>query len=135
MTTKQAPTRISALDSRKRSRPPSRPASPPARTLPLFADPGELFRPPARAKPANSPNEAQELALHVYWSASVESHVLALAAMRAEYPSERRALLDLRRDQETLKATAHRVLEQVWGISIGYAEEREPKERVRAASA
>jgi hypothetical protein len=52
----------------------------------------------------------------------VESHVLALAAMRAEYPDERRALLELRTREEELKETAHGLLRRIWRIAIGHAE-------------
>jgi hypothetical protein len=45
--------------------------------------------------------------------------VLALAAMRAEYPDERRALLEIRMKEEELRSTAHRLLAEVWRISIG----------------
>jgi hypothetical protein len=58
----------------------------------------------------------------VFWSASIESHVLGLAAMRAAYPDERRALLELRAKEQELRETAHRLLEQVWQIAIGRAE-------------
>jgi hypothetical protein len=80
-------------------------------------------------------NEAKDLALHVYWSASVDSHVLALAAMRTEYPDQRRALLELRTREEELKETAHRLLEQVWRISIGQPEPQSGGEPTRIIAA
>jgi hypothetical protein len=65
----------------------------------------------------------------------VDSHVLALAALRAEYPDQRRALLELRTREVELKQTARRLLEQVWKIAIGQAEPQfgEPP-RIVAAS-
>jgi hypothetical protein len=91
-------------------------------TLPLFEPLASQLPVPASGERTNRPARAKELALHVYWSASVESHVLALAAMRAEYPSERRALIEIRAKEEELKETAHRLLAAVWGISIGAAD-------------
>src|SRR6266513_585940 len=56
--------------------------------------------------------------LHVYWSASVEAHVLEALARTAAYPDERRALLELQRIEEERKDLAARILETVWRVHL-----------------
>ena len=94
-------------------------STPDAWTLPLFETGTGQITGHGPNPQSHRPAKAKELALHVYWSASVESHVLALAAMRAEYPDERRALLEIRAKEEDVRETAHRLLATLWHICIG----------------
>ena len=82
-------------------------------TLPLFGE-GEDRREktrPGQMSPA-------ELALHIYWSASVEAQAPGAAAVGAALPSHRRALLELKQGELNRREAARRLLERVWGIRI-----------------
>lgn len=92
------------------------PAAGLAETLPLFREEtGEGTEAPAGA----TQKEALALALHVYWSASVELHSLGSATERAEHPDERKALLALCNLERQRKRLARELLAQVWRVQIG----------------
>ena len=84
-----------------------------AATLPLFPE-GET----GARKSRSHEMTPSELALHTYWSASVEAQALGAAAMNAAAPSHRTALLELKQAEVERRETARRLLERVWGIKI-----------------
>jgi hypothetical protein len=96
-------------------------------TLPLFGEPRGPRIPLERSPRPMAP---MALALHAYWSASVEAQALFAAAAHTELPSERRALLALQRIELGRKETARRLLREVWRVKIPGAEGADPASRV-----
>ncbi len=94
------------------------PGESPSWTLPLFESGPHASVPP---RPSQHLDAAppKDLALHIYWSMCVDGHALAHSALRAEYPDERRALLELRAGADALKESARRLLADVWQVKIG----------------
>jgi len=90
---------------------PVRPVDEATRTLPLFAEPSESPEPSH-----DDPNEARDLVMQVYWSASNEMLALGWAARRARSPEHRRALLELHEIEMRRKELARLLLESLWGI-------------------
>lgn len=86
-------------------------------TLPLF---GELSRagPGSRRAPRPGPSKPSDLAMHIYWSASLEAHALGSMALSTPYPDQRRALVELQAMEEQRKGLARLLLERVWDIEL-----------------
>jgi hypothetical protein len=82
-------------------------------TLPLFGESEARGEKPRRGQMPPS-----ALALHIYWSASVEAQALGAAAVAAALPAERRALLELQKIEQERKEAARRLLQHVWGVRI-----------------
>ena len=91
---------------------------PAAWTLPLFTDQPEATAPVLAPAAHPAADEPSMLALHIYWNAAVEAHVLGAAAAMAALPDERAALRALAQAETTCKDLACDLLERVWRIKL-----------------
>ena len=88
-------------------------------TLPLFEAAPAALSPLPPGSAARRHPEAEALALHLFWTISLESYALGHAAQRADHPDECRALLELHQQAEALRETARTILADIWRIKIG----------------
>jgi hypothetical protein len=81
----------------------------------------------ARSRPrkplASTP---QDLALHIYWSASLEAHALGSLARQTPHPDEQRALGELQRLQQDVKETAACFLAALSDVRLPPASDPDP---------
>jgi hypothetical protein len=85
--------------------------------LPLF-DPPLASKPAGRKPRRKAPSSPQELALHVYWSAGLEGHVLGSLAAETINLDEQRALRELQILEYQVQEAAARLLDEVWRINL-----------------